>query len=144
MEKLLAAITLKEAWRIYWEAATTLKNPIVFMLNMSWFAGHLGRVTKKSGMLVLVFLFLNREIWLGVNPNVCNSDMSSSWSKSVGNPLITTLNCLLWAISNVWDRNLLSEINFCIKRCSSAETGKTRSFPFSYCPSSGISQNLPS
>ncbi|GFU79724.1 hypothetical protein TNCV_4037311 [Trichonephila clavipes] len=69
--------------------------------------------------------------------------MSSSWLKSVGNPLKTTFNCLLWAISNVWDRNFLSEMYFCINLCSSAEAGKTRSFPFSKRPSSGVSQNFP-
>ncbi|GFU97069.1 uncharacterized protein TNCV_3347151 [Trichonephila clavipes] len=70
---------------------------------MSLFSGHLGRVTRNSGMLVLVFLFFNKEIWLGLKHNACNSDMSSSWSKSVGNPLSTTFNCLLWAISKVWE-----------------------------------------
>ncbi|GFT70268.1 hypothetical protein TNCV_3457081 [Trichonephila clavipes] len=56
---------------------------------------HLGRVTENSGMFVFVFLFLNKEIWVGLKPNACNSDMSSSWSESLGNPLSTTFSCLL-------------------------------------------------
>ncbi|GFS58010.1 hypothetical protein TNIN_219991 [Trichonephila inaurata madagascariensis] len=87
------------------------------------------------------FNYFRERSWLGVKPNAWSSDMSSSWLKSVGNPLITTLSCLLWAISNVCDRNLLSEIYF--DRWCLAETGKLGVFISSYRPSSGVSQNFP-
>ncbi|GFV14596.1 hypothetical protein TNCV_4004671 [Trichonephila clavipes] len=56
--------------------------------------------------------------------------MSSSWLKSVGNPLKTTFNCLLWAISNVWDRNFLSDIIFVSICALQQKPGKLR-FPVS-------------